>query len=135
MKVLQILFLMFFLFVFANAQYVSKVQEKPEQKMTLTGAVFDKNGAVILNAKIVAYRSDGTKFESNTDTDGIYKIELPLAVYKIEVSANGFCNSKFDSYQIVDSTYGKMFLGIVLILRNTSACKDVGIEIRKKVAK
>ncbi|MBA3633205.1 MAG: carboxypeptidase regulatory-like domain-containing protein [Acidobacteria bacterium] len=114
MKILRILVLIFSLVIIANAQCASNIQEKSKQKMILTGAVFDKNGAVILDAKIVAYQNDGTKYESSTNTDGIYKTELPLAIYQIEISANGFCTSKIKNYRVVNSTYNKMSLDVVL---------------------
>jgi hypothetical protein len=114
MKVLQILVLIFSLIIIANAQHASNIQEKLKQKMILTGAVFDKNGAVILDAKIVAYQNGGTKYEFNTNTDGIYKTELPLAIYQIEISASGFCTSKIENYRVVNSTYNKMSSDVVL---------------------
>ncbi len=133
MKILQILVLIFGFIVIVNAQHDSKLQEQSEQKMILTGAIFDKNGAVILNAKIVAIQNSGTKYETNTDTEGIYRIELPLTIYNIEVSAAGFCTSKIASYRIVDSTYKKMSLDVVLeVASYPTGCKYTEIDNLKQ---
>lgn len=113
MKFLQILVLIFGLSIFGNAQHLSETGK--EKTITLTGAVYDWNGAVVVNAKIVAYRRDNNaQFESKTNDSGIYEIELPFAVYKIEINSAGFRTSKIENYRIVDSTYGKMSMDLVL---------------------
>jgi hypothetical protein len=98
----------------ANAQNGTPVGEgKPT--MTLTGAVYDTNGAVIVNGlKIVLRGVVGAPYETSTNEEGIYKIKLPLGVYRIRVSAPGFCPAMVEKYRVVNSTYGKMNLDFVL---------------------
>lgn len=98
-----------------------------EPKMTLTGAVYDINGAVIVNGTmVVASDGNGKKYESVTNDEGFYKIELPLAAYKIKVSAPGFCPRQVEDFIIVDATHGKMSLDFVLESRASHApsCKQ-----------
>ena len=62
--------------------------------MTLTGAVYDINGAVIVNGAEVVTRGPGGKvYEANVNDEGFYTLRLPLGVYLVEVSAPGFCPS------------------------------------------
>jgi len=83
--------------------------------MILTGAVYDINGSVIVGeAKVVAYDTAGRKYESATSDEGFYKFELPLAVYKLEASAPGFCTARVERFKVVDATHGKMSLDFVL---------------------
>ena len=86
-----------------------------ESKMVLTGAVYDLNGSVIVNeARVVVYDTAGRKYESATNDEGFYQIDLPLAVYRIEVNAPGVCTERVERYKIVNATYGKMSLDFVL---------------------
>ncbi|HXG82398.1 MAG TPA: carboxypeptidase-like regulatory domain-containing protein [Pyrinomonadaceae bacterium] len=71
MKFLQILFLIFSLSIFANAQ-----------KAILSDTVYDQQGAVISDAKVIVQNKNGKKFETLTDAEGKYKIDLPYTVYK-----------------------------------------------------
>lgn len=95
--------------------------EVAEQTMTLTGAIYDIQGSAIAQqAKVVAYDKAGRKFEAATDDEGFYQMPLPLApykmsaLYKIEVTAPGFCVERLERYKIVDATHGKMSLDFVL---------------------
>lgn len=102
----------------------------------LTGAVYDVNGAVIVSGtRIVASGTVGGAYEATTNDEGIYKIELPLGVYKIKVSAPGFCPSQMERFRVVNSTYGKMSLDFVLeIPDKREGCKHQ-IKSDKKVTK
>ena len=95
-----------------------------EQKMTLTGVLYDINGAVIITgASVVAESAGGQKYESATDEDGFYRFELPLAVYKIRASAPGFCPREYADFKVVASTHGKMALDFVLeVADKQSSC-------------
>jgi Carboxypeptidase regulatory-like domain len=121
--------------VFAQAQ--SPVQNS-EPTMILTGAVYDINGAVIVNGtKIAAYSSGGKRYETTTNEEGIYKIQLPLATYKIEASAPGFCSERMAHFRVVNSTYGKMSLDFVLeVADNQPDCKQevsIGKQSQRKI--
>lgn len=84
------------------------------QTMLLTGVVFETQGALMIEAKVIAIDEKGKKFEGVTNDDGIYSLNLPLGYYRIEASARFFCPTIFAKYKIVDSTYGKMNLDFVL---------------------
>ncbi|MCA1593647.1 MAG: carboxypeptidase-like regulatory domain-containing protein [Acidobacteria bacterium] len=101
--------------------------------MILTGAVYDINGAVIVNGmRIVASDTVGGAYEATTNDEGIYKIELPLGIYRIKVSAPGFCPSRVERFIVVNSTYGKMSLDFVLEVQGEQeGCKH-GITIKDK---
>lgn len=98
-----------------------------EQRMILTGVVYDINGAVIVSGTtVIAYNGNGKKYGSVTNDEGIYKIDLPLAAYKIEVAAPGFCPKQVEDFIIVNSTHGKMSLDFVLEVAASHApsCKQ-----------
>jgi hypothetical protein len=54
------------------------------------GTVFDSNGAVITNIKVI-FETNGLKSETITNGEGFYKIELPVGVYRITTYSPGFC--------------------------------------------
>ena len=101
-------------------------------KMTLTGTIYDIHGSVIAQGRVTALRTDGTRYDVTTDEGGIYRFELPLAIYKLSATAQGFCPTTVERFQIVNSTYGKMSLDLVLQVGNSyPGCKHE-ITIRKK---
>src|SRR5256885_4037843 len=59
---------------------------------TLTGRVFDPNGAVIPGAQVMATQtSTAIKRETTTNTDGLYVLTgLPPGEYDLRVQAKGF---------------------------------------------
>src|ERR1044071_1074760 len=86
-----------------------------EPRIILAGGVYDINGGVIVNGTtVIASDGNGKKDESATNDEGYYKIELPLAAYRIKVSAPGFCPRQAEDFIIVDATHGKMSLDFVL---------------------
>ena len=70
----------------------------------LTGTVYDTNHAVIVSSEIVARSSGGKEYQATTNTEGIYKIELPLDVYRIEASAPGFCPKRVEMFRVRKSS-------------------------------
>jgi hypothetical protein len=73
-------------------------------KVVLTGTVYDINHAVIPFSKVVA-RSYGVKeYQATTNAEGIYKLELPLDVYKIEASAEWFCPRRIELFRVRSSS-------------------------------
>lgn len=100
--------------VCASAQATAPARDS-RPTMTLTGVVYDTNGAVIVTGtKIVASGDVGAPYETATNDEGVYKIKLPLGVYRIRVSAVGFCAAVVERFRVVNSTYGKMSLDFVL---------------------
>jgi hypothetical protein len=117
MKILRILSLVLGLAVLANAQTA-----------VLSGTVLDANGALITEAKITALNVKLEKFEAKTDSDGIYKLELPykiydqkdsfrIAKYILTVESPGFETFVLKGLNFVPSTMGKMSLDFALNVR------------------
>jgi hypothetical protein len=74
------------------------------KKVLLTGTVYDVNGAVIISSQVVARSSRGEEFQTTTNTEGIYQLELPPDVYKIEANAPGFCPKKVEMFRVRKSS-------------------------------
>jgi hypothetical protein len=70
----------------------------------LTGTVYDTNHAVIVSSEILARGSGGKEYRATTNTEGIYKIELPLDVYRIEANAPGFCPKRVEMFRVRKSS-------------------------------
>jgi hypothetical protein len=110
-------------------------ESSQQPKMVLTGAVYDWNGAVIVGAKVTAYQTNGEKYESKTNNEGIYSILLPFDVYRFEVYSPGFSTLKIEKYRIVDSTYGKMNFDFVLeVAGNSETCGYGGADCLNDLA-
>jgi Carboxypeptidase regulatory-like domain len=72
--------------------------------VVLTGTVYDTNHAVIVSSEIVARSSGGKEYQATTNTEGVYKIQLPVDVYKIEANAPGFCPKRVDLFTVRKSS-------------------------------
>lgn len=96
-----------------NAQNTQK-EQKIEKLTTVSGVVFDWNGAVIVNAEVIMTDENGKSVQTITDSEGRYKLSLSPSVYRIEATANGFCAYKQEKYRVIDSTFGKMSFDFVL---------------------
>ncbi|MGH9905354.1 MAG: carboxypeptidase-like regulatory domain-containing protein [Pyrinomonadaceae bacterium] len=99
--------------------------------MLLTGIVYDQNGAVIVASRVVAYGSDGKEYETSTNSDGIYELQLPLGTYEVEASALHFCPTLVKGFAVVNSTYRKMSKDFVLVVRD-SKCENERPKKRKQ---
>lgn len=81
--------------------------------MVLTGVVYDLHGSVIADATIIVVSSDAARrYATVTNDQGIYKLELPQAVYRVEVSGNLFCPRQIEDF--VTLADGEMRLDFVL---------------------
>src|SRR5687767_7673007 len=118
MKVLQILLLLIGLSPLLNGQSVSGYSETS----TLTGTVYDANGSVIVNATVVAVDQKKQRFETKTNSDGIYTLSLPfnpyttspkfkVAKFEVFVISEGFERSVLNDFKVVP---GKMQLDFAL---------------------
>jgi hypothetical protein len=107
--------LLFFVISFAAYGQGHVADSTATGRTTLTGVVYDINGSVIVNwTKVVALAKDRKEYVTATNDEGVYNFDLPLGIYKIEVSARGFCPKLVEHFRIVNSTYGKMSLDFVL---------------------
>ena len=60
-------------------------------KSVLIGTVYDTNHAVVVSAKVVARDVIGQDYSAVTDELGVFFLELPVGLYKVEANASGFC--------------------------------------------
>ena len=88
--------------------------QQTQTTMTLTGAVYDWNGSVIVVTKVSARDRDRKSFEAATNDEGIYKLQLPLGLYDLEATAHGFCPGSVKGFRVVNATHGRMSLDFVL---------------------
>jgi hypothetical protein len=72
-------------------------------RAVLTGTVYDPNGSVIMHAELLARSSTG-EYWATTNSEGVYKMELPLDVYKIEADAPGFCPKRVEMFRVRKSS-------------------------------
>ena len=123
MKILQILVLMFGFVVLVNAQ-----------KAVLSGTVYDANGAVIPATKITAINEKGERFETETNGEGVYVLNLAFNLYDTKTSSDfkiakyeividrekGFEKFVLTDFKFVPSYKGRMNLDIALDVYNTN---------------
>lgn len=99
----------------------------------LSGSVYDANGYLITQAKITATNEKGEKFETQTNEDGTYILNLPynpydggdykykVSKYEIIVEKWGFEKGIISNFKFVPSSNGKMILDValdVLVIEN-----------------
>lgn len=87
MKVLQTLVLFLGLVMFVNAQVNTKA--------VLSGTVYDANGAVISDVKITAVNQKGEIFDTFSNAEGNYILNLPYTKYDAK-SASTFKMAKYE---------------------------------------
>jgi hypothetical protein len=85
-----------------------------DKKVILTGTVYDINGAVIPFSHVLAQNPAGKEYRVMTNTEGYYKIELPVDIYAIKVDAPGFCPSAVRFFRVRNSPSGAATLDVVL---------------------
>lgn len=143
MKVLQILFLILGLSVFANSQ--------TNNKSTLSGIVYDANGSVVVRVKVTAVNQKGEKVETVTNDEGIYTLNVPFnqvkafsPVFKYDIIVDaaelGFKKSITKEFVFIPSQFGKMQLDIALeagysVSCDSADCLESPIVEEKKVLK
>ncbi len=123
MKFLQILVLIFGLVILVNAQ--------ANDKAILSGTVYDVSGSLISDAKITAINQEGQKFETLTNTEGVYVLNLLFAkprfkTIKYEITIDetkrGFEKFVLKNFNFIQSTNGKMQLDFALDSLNPEPC-------------
>lgn len=98
----------------------------------LSGTVYDANGAVIPETKVMATNEKDERFETITNDEGIYVLNLPfnlydtrksadfkIAKYTISVEQKHFEKFVLKDFKFVPSTNGKMNLDIALDVDNS----------------
>ena len=101
MRVLQFLILVFGLVIVASGQ-----------KATLSGTVADENGGIISKVPVVATSVEKKAFKTQTNVDGVYRLDLPPGNYQIEFEGIiGFLTTRINNYKVAPT---KMTLDIIL---------------------
>lgn len=113
-----------------------------ERFSILTGTVLDPLGSVVPNAKVTAINLKGDKYETITDDEGIYVLNLPvtkyetstigfndiqrkpLAKYQIEAESAAFKKTVIKDFVFVPAFSGKMKLDLVLELKESQSSGD-----------
>ncbi len=90
------------------------------EKSTLTGLVYDDNGAVIANAVIKVRGVDKIENTFKTNDDGVYEIKLNPGNYSIQVESPGFQTFRIDKFRVVSSYKGKQNLDIAMEVAGSS---------------
>ncbi len=127
-----------------KAQELTVILEQINQKIKLTGVVYDINGAVIVGAKVKATNKNSESVEVKTNDEGIYLLNLLPEFYKIEVEQVGFKKLVIEGFQLINSTYGKMNKDIVLevgepstpyapVADNSQLVESQNIEVSDKI--
>ena len=114
----------------------------------LTGIVYDAHGAVVGRAKVAAVSAKGEKFETITDDEGIFVLNLPFskydnksvvnfkeAKYDIIVDSPGFARSITKGFVFVPSYKGTMHLDIGLEIGSCSDCEWIVGDSVKEIKK
>lgn len=128
MKILQILVLTLVLLVLTVGAVA--------QKAVLSGTVYDANGAVIPETKITATNEKGEKFETVSNSEGIYILNLAFNQYDTRKSADfeiaeyeitverekGFEKFVLKKFKFIPSYKGKMNLDIALDVAENTNC-------------
>lgn len=104
-----------------QAQELDVILERVDQKIKLTGVVYDHQGSIIIGAKVKAFNKKGEIVENVTDENGIYLLNLSPDFYTIEFEKAGFKKLFVQNYQLVNSTYGKVNYDLVLEVGGTSS--------------
>jgi hypothetical protein len=94
------------------------------QQTELTGRVFDRNGSVIVGAKVRFSRNKNATVEVYTDSEGIYRAELQPGFYNIEITEPGFHRFEFECYQI--PSRGELKLDVTLTVGGEVTCESPG---------
>ena len=117
MRILKILILLFGIPLFVSAQ--------TNNTSKLTGIVYDAQGSVVVDARVMAKGPNGKVFEGITNAEGIYVLTLAYnkyeagstfkeARYDITVKAHAFKNSVTNGFVFIPSQFGAMHLDIAL---------------------
>lgn len=132
MKILQILVFIFVFIFVANAQ-----------NALLNGTIYDATGALVTSAKVVAVSENGKEFETETDENGNYSLNLPYKIFDnksstrfriakyeiiVDLENRGFEKYILKDFKFVPSTLGKMFLDIALDSKISEPCGYGGAD-------
>jgi hypothetical protein len=120
-RFLCVYFLMFFSFI--NAQ------NKPQDKLTITGKIIEKSTDKALEFASIYFENENGKIKTGTTSDkrGKFKLDIPEGIYKITVS---FLSYK--SYVVNSKFFSKdTDLGIITLSYKSDQLKEVSLNYTK----
>ena len=88
------------------------------------GTVYDTNGNVIPFSHFLARSLAGKEYRATTNDEGVYKIELPTDVYRIEVGAPGFCPSIARMFRVRKSLFETPLDAVLEVAEGDRPCKQ-----------
>ena len=119
--------------------------QSAEQKIMLSGRVYDTNGSLVMGSEVLARSAEGKEYQGRRNTEGIYKMELPLGVYKIEANAEGFCPKRVElsfgqgvverknrNFRVRNSGQGENTVDFVLEVASPVTPESVGTPCKQK---
>lgn len=98
-RVVQLLTVALLLVPAGVAQQPPRFPGNPPRTILL-GTVYDINHAFIFRARLVARDSDGQDYEATTNSEGVYYLDVPAGIYKVEANAEGFCPKRIDKFKL-----------------------------------
>ena len=90
----------------------------------MRGTVYDTNGSVIPSSHVVAHNSAGKEYRATTNSEGVYKIELPIDIYAIKVDAPGFCSSRVRFFRVRKSLFDTPLNIVLEVADGDQPCKE-----------
>ena len=118
-RILQLLTVALLLAHAGTAQRQQRFPTKPP-KTILLGTVYDKYHSVMSRAHVVARDIDGEDYEATTNAEGVYSLQVPAGIYKIEANAEGFCPRRANNFNAIIGV-----LDFVLVVRDgMKPCKQ-----------
>lgn len=93
------------------------------QKISVSGTVFDYNGAVVPGAKITAI-ADKSKAKSTatSKSEGEFRLDVEPGLYSIEANGDGFLSVKYPEFLIVNSASGMRLDFVMFASRYHEPC-------------
>ena len=86
MKLTNLIALLLSISLAVNAQQITlTATQNPELASVLSGRIFDPNGAVVPQIKVLI-RGRKQTYQTVTNEEGVYKIELPPGIYNKPVA-------------------------------------------------
>jgi hypothetical protein len=102
-----------------------------EQRGSITGSVFDQQGAVVPNASLsVIDNGTGAVFSSKTSAEGVFTVPgLPFGTYSVVISAPGFRKWETKSVQVITAQEAS----IKAVLEIGQATETVTVEAAQAI--
>ena len=118
-RIVQLLTVALLLAHAGTAQRQQRFPTKPP-KTNLLGTIYDNYHSVIFRAHVVARDIDGEDYEATTNAEGVYSLQVPAGIYKIEANAEGFCPRRANNFNAITGV-----LDFVLVERDgMKPCKQ-----------